>query len=310
MGLVTITEFSAAGWGAPERAAQLAREYCERLEEGDILFFSHPPFPLPAEDQAFLLEVRQTASAVHKNIAYKPDRDRVQGYTKGSGDSEALRRIMQSYSRSVSAFLDSFLLPYAGRWQLDFASYRSVEEQGRDLPISKRNDLLHVDSFPTRPSNGNRILRVFTNLNPERPRVWLTGEPFDALVRAYGADAGVSRLASRARSPFHRMVRRGARAARAIGLPVPRRPLYDEFMLGFHHYLKYNRAFQESCPKSKWEFPPNSTWLVFTDLVPHAVLSGQYAIEQTFLVSRDALLLPEKAPCRVLEKMVNAPVVE
>lgn len=305
MALITISEFTSAGWSQPDRADALARDYCQRLEEGNILYFGAPPFPLPADDQQFLLNVRQTPSGVHKNIAYKPDRDRVIGSTKESGDSDALRRVMRSYSQTVSAFLGKFLLPYTGRWQLDFASYRSIEEEGRDLPVSKRNDLLHVDSFPTRPSNGNRILRVFTNLNPNRPRVWLTGEPFDSLVREYGSDAGVSRLAARARSPVRRMLRG---AARAVALPS--RPPYDEFMLGFHHYLKRNRAFQESSRKSRWEFPPNSTWLVYTDLVPHAVLSGQYALEQTFMISRDALLLPDKAPYRVLEQLAGVSVVD
>lgn len=309
MALIEVHEFSASGWSTPEAQGR-ARWYCERLEEGDILFFPKPPFSLPESDRSFLLNVRQTTSTVHKNIAYKPDRDRVQGFTRGSADGEALRRIMRSYSQSVTSFLADFLLPYAGRWRLDFASYRPIEEEGRTLPIQKRNDLLHVDSFPTRPSNGHRILRVFTNLNPERSRVWLTGEPFDALVRQYGEEAGLERLQTKARSPAHVLFRRVIRLARATGIPLVDRPLYDEFMLAFHHHLKSNRTFQEGGQKSKWEFPPMSTWLVFTDMVPHAALSGQYALEQTFIISREALLEPQKAPYRVLEELTGMPVVD
>ncbi|MGH9328318.1 MAG: Kdo hydroxylase family protein [Terriglobia bacterium] len=309
MALVEVHEFSATGWSTSD-AESLARSYCERLEEGDILFFSTPPFSLPERDQSFLLSVRQTASAIHKNIAYKPDRDRVQGFTPGSAEAEPLRRIMRSYSQAVTGFLADFLLPYRRRWRLDFASFRPIQEEGRTLPIQKRNDLLHVDSFPTRPSNGHRILRVFTNLNPEHSRVWLTGEPFDALVRQYGEAAGLGRLRAKARSPAHAAVRRVTRFARAFGIPLIDRPPYDEFMLGFHHYLKKNREYQERCPKSKWEFPPLSTWLVFTDMVPHAALSGQYALEQTFLIDRQALLRPQKAPYRVLEELAGVPVVD
>ncbi len=74
-------------------------------------------------------------------------------------------------------------------------------------------------------------------------------------------------------------------------------------MLQFHHYMKANAAFQSSCPKYRWEFPPGSTWLVFTDMVPHAVESGQFALEQTVIVPHRALLRPEIAPLAVLERL-------
>jgi hypothetical protein len=80
-------------------------------------------------------------------------------------------------------------------------------------------------------------------------------------------------------------------------------------MLRFHHFLKANREFQETCSRTRWEFPPQSTWLVFTDMVSHAVLSGQFALEQTFIVSKHALVLPEKAPVRVLERLAGCPLV-
>lgn len=308
MALIQVDDFTVTGWASNEAAQGRARGYCERLEEGDILCFSTPPFPLPSEDQAFLLNTRASLSAVHKNVAYKPDRDRVHGADRnGAGE---LRRIMRGYSQAVEGFLERFLIPYAGKWRLDFASFRPLEEEGRALPLRKRNDLLHVDSFPTRPSNGDRILRVFTNLNPDQPRVWLTGEPFDILAKQLAEDGGLRRLRQQSKSPLRPARRNAARLAHAVGLPVVDRPLYDEFMLGFHHYLKGNENYQNTGRKSKWEFPPMSTWLVFTDMVPHAVLSGRYALEQTFLIHRAALLLPEKAPYRVLEELAGFSVVD
>ncbi len=56
------------------------------------------------------------------------------------------------------------------------------------------------------------------------------------------------------------------------------------------------------------EFPPKSSWLVFTDLVGHAVLAGQYALEQTFTVSRQALRQPEQAPVSILERLAGVPL--
>ncbi|HYB40551.1 MAG TPA: Kdo hydroxylase family protein, partial [Candidatus Methylomirabilis sp.] len=60
---------------------------------------------------------------------------------------------------------------------------------------------------------------------------------------------------------------------------------------------------QTSCPKYRWEFPPGSTWLVLTDMVPHAVESGQFALEQTVILPHRALLRPEVAPVTVLERL-------
>ncbi len=306
MELVEISDYSTSGWTLKEEADGRARFYCEKLEEGNILFFRQPPFPLSDEHKQFLLGVRQPNTAHHKNVSYKPGRRRVLGFERGAVDAEKLLEVMDSYSQNVIRFAADFLRPYGRRWQVDFASFRPIEEDGRTLPVRKRNDLLHVDSFPTRPSNGSRILRVFTNLNPNQARVWQTTHPFEMWARKYADAAGLPSLVRRNRSFLRPARRRLLRATRAVGIPLVDRPPYDEFMLHFHHFLKANQEFQAECPKSRWEFPPNSTWLVFTDLVPHAVLSGRYALEQTFLVSREAMLLPEKAPFRVLEELAGA----
>ena len=78
------------------------------------------------------------------------------------------------------------------------------------------------------------------------------------------------------------------------------------FMMGFHHFLKGNLEYQQAAQTERLAFPPASTWLVFTDMVSHAVLSGQYALEQTFIVARESLALPEKAPIAILERIAGA----
>src|SRR5262249_27039104 len=97
-------------------------------------------------------------------------------------DLKTLRNIMRTYSRNVSAFVRTLLSPYAEGVRLDFASFRPVEEQGRKMPLKARNDLVRVDAFPTRPTNGDRILRVFTNIHPTLPRGWVTGDTFNVLA--------------------------------------------------------------------------------------------------------------------------------
>jgi hypothetical protein len=293
-----------AGWGNSEQREARARSYCELLEGGQILMFRELPFELPAEDQKFLLEQEWAELRLHKNVSYRPSEDVLKGVSGRAETVERLRTIFRNYSAAVIDFVAKFLSPYAGKCTVDFSSFRPFEEERRGLPLHKRNDLLHVDAFPSRPTRGGRILRVFTNLNPKKPRIWNTTEDFETLARRYAEDAGLPRFAEE--SWVSRTVQDwGAK----LGFRGMGRTPYDMFMLGFHDYLKENTDFQKGCPKVRLEFPPLATWLVFTDGVAHAVMSGQYALEQTFLVPPKALVAPEQAPYRILERIAGQPLV-
>jgi hypothetical protein len=294
-----------AGWNSPEHSGALGRAYCERLESGEILFFRELPFQFPAEDREFLLTQKWSELRLHKNVSYRPQSDILRGVSGDAATTDRLQFIFRNYSAHVIEFLKVFLAPYAGKWILDFASFRPLEEENRDLPLHKRNDLLHVDAFPTRPTRGGRILRVFTNLNPIRPRVWETTEGFDVLARNYAKDAGLDRIA--ADNSFVAKVLRSV--GPKIGLAQLGRTPYDTFMLRFHDYLKENNAFQADCPKIHLEFPPLATWIVCTDCVAHSVQSGQYAVEQTLLIPPQALVAPQYAPYRILESIAGRPLV-
>src|ERR1700760_2567529 len=172
-----------------------AQWHCDQLEHGKVLFFSHVPFEFPETDRAFLLSQKQTGSRFHKNISYRPTKDLLKGVDKNSPDRERMNAIMRDFSASVTKFVSQFLAPYAGKMKLDFASFRPLEEEGRDLPLHKRNDLLHVDAFPSRPTRGGRIMRIFTNLNPTRARVWNTTEDFASIARKYAKNAGLEKIA-------------------------------------------------------------------------------------------------------------------
>lgn len=273
---------------------QSARWYCDQLEHGKVLSFAKSPFPLPDEDVRFLLSQKQTGSRFHKNISYRPAADLLKGAEAGA-DRERLHSILRNFSRDVTQFVSRFLAPYAGKLQLDFASFRPLEEQGRDLPLHKRNDLLHVDAFPTRPTRGGRILRVFVSINPEAARVWNVGEPFHQFLPKLMEK---QRIAPQ-RNPATAAMRS---IASKIGL-APNRSPYDEYMLFLHDWLKENTDFQTRSPKWELQFAPGACWMVYTDGVPHAVMSGRYALEQTFIVPAQALVSPEVAPVNVLERI-------
>src|ERR1700761_7973559 len=181
--------------------------HCDQLERGKVLFFSHVPFAFPDADREFLLSQKQTESRFHKNISYRPAKDILKGVDEGSPDRERMNTIMRGFSSSVTNFISQFLAPYAGKMKLDFASFRPLEEQGRDLSLHKRNDLLHVDAFPTRPTHGGRILRVFTNVNPDANRIWKITDRFDVLAKQFANDAGLPKYAKQATSPVRPLAR-------------------------------------------------------------------------------------------------------
>ena len=286
------------------------RAWAAQLEAGGVIYFPHTPIPIPPADLEVLLGQKQKDSTLHKNIAYKPNRDELTGVDAKSSPADAvgqLHGIMRRYSKSVEDFLAQFLAPYQRRWTLDYASYRPIEEQGRDLATRKRNDLLHTDAFPTRPTKGWRILRFFHNIHPTRTRDWVTGDPFAKVVGNFApGKLAVPR-------PDGALAKAGKGLAKATGLaglvPQWKRTPYDEFMMQLHNTMKEDGEFQGVCAKEYFQFAPGSSWMVYTETVPHAVLAGQYALEQTFLVDPAAMVTPESAPVRVLEKMAGARLV-
>jgi hypothetical protein len=277
------------------------------LEDGKILFFQGIPYDFPQTDRDFLLQQRQGDSRIHKNISYRPKQDKLRGSASDKPeDVERLHKIMRHFSEEVVRLLTRVLAPYSSQWSLDFASFRPEEENGRNLSLHKRNDLLHVDAFPTRPTRGNRIIRCFTNINPTQSRNWLTTDRFPALAQKFAKEAGLDAIAGSGDSKGSWL----NTLKRAVGLKVIERSAYDKFMLRFHDYLKENADFQANTKKIHIAFPPMATWMCYTDSVPHAVLSGQYALEQTFIIPVRALVSPEKSPIRVLEKMAGRPLAK
>ncbi|HEX3717174.1 MAG TPA: Kdo hydroxylase family protein [Verrucomicrobiae bacterium] len=304
--LVHIDNFKLPpGWSSPVDAAMLSRQCCEHLEDGRILYFDGIPFEFPGEDLQFLLSQRQSGSRLHKNVSFRPRQDVLRGAAGDPADVQRLKTVMRRYSQHVTSFIRHLLMPYTEHFQLDYASFRPEQEEGRDLPVHKRNDLLHFDAFPTRPMHGRRILRCFTNVNPTEGRIWNTTDGFSTLAGKFAADAGLAGFAAHGSPRSNPLVRA---LKKAFGMKAVDHSAYDRFMLRFHDYLKENTDFQQSCPKTRIEYAPGSTWLCYTDSVPHAVLSGQYALEQTFIIPLQALVAPEKSPLRVLEKLAGMPL--
>lgn len=300
--VVEVKNPAAAGGTAD---AERAKSFCAELETGNIIYFPRSPILLTPVDSEFLLGHKQAGSALHKNIAYRPLEDRISGLDKAEvTEAVELRRILREYAQNCTEFLSRFLAPYAGKWKLDFASFRPIEEEGRAARLHARNDLLHFDSFPTRPTNGARILRFFTNINPTKDRVWRTSETFASFAPRVANMAGITP------SVHNGGIAQALRTFASFRWPWTRRPAYDRYMHRCHNAMKESSKFQAEMVKQQWSFPPNSSWMVFTDGVSHAVIRGQYALEQTFLIPQAALMQPQNSPLAILERLTGRQLAE
>ncbi len=223
------------------------------------------------------------------------------GKMSGSGASEAelgmLRGLMQRFATSSKTLLSNLLPSYQASLCQGRTSFRPAEIANRSTSWRKDDTQLHVDSFPSSPVQGKRILRVFSNVNPQREtRDWRLGEPFEAVARRYlpslrGPVPGVSRVLE------------------LTGITKGRRSGYDHLMLQIHDRMKSDPDYQKKAAQISYEFPAGSTWIVFTDQVSHAAMKGQYALEQTFYLPVESMLNPAQAPVRVLERLTGRQLV-
>jgi hypothetical protein len=272
----------------------------EVLETGNVLVLPDAPLTLSAEDRELIQGIRQSGGH-HKNISYTPQQDKVSGLDQTAAPArERLHAILRRYSESAIESAARLLPRYRQRWSLDYASLRPIEEAGTKAAASRNATTCCI---PTHFLHGPLAWR------PD-PAQFLEPASFQA---ARLVDFGPIRKPGRALRQWL-PASGGLRAPRAagrrtvlrrLGLPLADRSDYDEFMLAFHDYLKGNAEFQSNCPKYRLEFQPGAAWMAFTDVVPHAVESGQFAMEQTLIVPRDALAVPERAPIAILEKLAG-----
>jgi hypothetical protein len=191
----------------------------------------------------------------------------------------------------------SLLAHYAPSLEQARTSYRPAEARGRASSWRKDDTRLHVDAFPSTPNQGKRLLRVFSNVNLQgKDRVWRVGEPFEAVARRFspGIAPALPGL---------------ARVLRAVGVTKTLRSPYDHVMLRIHDRMKADADYQRTAPATELHLSPGSTWIVFSDCVSHAVLSGQFMMEQTFLLPVAGMLDPGRSPLRILERVAGHPLL-
>ncbi len=230
-----------------------------------------------------------------KNISLSPDGQTVRGLD-GAGEVEA-GRLMARYAAWAEASVLDLAPGYAGHLERGRTSLRNRPVGGEVLSPRKDDRRLHIDAFASQPTGGRRILRVFSNIDPDgEARLWQVGEPFAAHA---------ARWVGKLRRPLPGE----AWAMQALGVTKSRRTPYDALMLGLHDAAKLDLDYQRNAPRREVAFAAGASWIVFTDSTVHAALAGRHALEQTFYLPVEAMAEPAASPLRVLEGITGKRLV-
>ncbi|AOB31686.1 3-deoxy-D-manno-oct-2-ulosonic acid (Kdo) hydroxylase [Bordetella sp. H567] len=283
-------DFPLRDWSAPGVPA-LAGEASDALEHGRVLHFPLLGFHLLEEETA-LLDPALTHPK-RKNISLSAGG--VSGSVATGAQLALLHGLLRRYRDQASTLLDALFPRYRDARHTPATSLR-LHAIGSWQPSWRKDDRrLLVDAFPSRPIHGERILRVFTNIHPDpkQVRAWRVGEPFEEVARRY---------LPRLDRPWRPMM---AALMHRVGITKRRRTEYDHLMLQLHDQMKRDEAYQRGGVWLDVGFRPGSSWICFSDQVPHAAMSGQFMLEQTWMVPLSAMALPELAPVRVLERLTG-----
>lgn len=287
--MTDIVSLPISSWNQPASAEDQVRAIQE-LERGSVLLFPTLDFPLEEGETAFL---SPDVVAQRKSVSFDLSSGALRGTTAAGEARELLHGMMKRYADSSRNLLRNLLPHYNAGLHQARTSFRPVEIEGRTTSWRKDDTRLHVDSFPATPTHGTRILRVFTNVNPNgKSRRWRLGESFEDVARHYlpsvrGPVPGSSFLLD------------------LLHITKKRRSAYDHYMLRIHDGMKANAQYQSEVSQRVHEFAPGSTWIVFTNQVSHAAMVGQHAFEQTFHLPVIAMRDPAQSPLRILERLLD-----
>ena len=269
-------------------------EWTAALEAGKVLYFPRLGFAVQPEEQALLRE--DTLAPKSRNVSLGAD-----GVLKGAAgsaqDQQALAAMVGRFRQQALQLVDDLLPEYKGQLRVAPTSFRPKQVETRAQSVRADDQRMHVDAFPSRPSYGERLLRVFTNLNPHGvPRVWRVGEDFETIARRFLPQAKPYRLWQ-------------AKLLNAVHATKSLRSEYDHLMLQLHDLMKFDEQYQKNGTQVTVPFPPGSVWVCFSDQATHAVMSGQFMMEQTLYLPPGKEVDPQASPLAILTRLMGRPLV-
>lgn len=283
----TLEEIDLKSWDS-SISQNMQKRAVQALEEGKVLYFPSLAFKLNPEERQFLSP--EMVDPKRKNISYDLRHDNLGGALWSGDESLLLKAMMKRYALASCGLLEKLIPHYTSHLIQAKTSFRPVEIFGRKSSVRKDDTRLHVDAFPSNPTKGQRILRIFCNINPDgKPRTWRLGEPFEDVVKKF-ADKSPSPILG---LPY---------LLKLLKITKDLRTPYDHYMLHMHNKMKEDDHYQKVVSQEEILFPAGGSWIVYTDQVSHAAMAGQHVLEQTFHLPVKGLDNEATAPLRVLEK--------
>lgn len=285
-----LVELDLADWSAavPNEA------WIAALEAGKVLYFPRLAFELLDGEDALLTPALLSPDV--RNISLDAN-GQIKGVVGGADVQRAAAAMVGRFRAQAQQLVHGLLPQYTEALRYAPTSYRPAQVESRVQSWRADDRRMHVDSFPSRPNYGERILRVFTNANPHgKPRVWRVGEPFEDVA---------GRFLPRAK-PYSRWQ---AKVLHKLHVTKSLRSEYDHLMLQLHDNMKSDLDYQKNAPQQTMPFPPGSVWVCFSDQTSHAVESGQYMLEQTLHLPASRQYNPDASPLAILRRLTGRPLV-
>ncbi|KNH08954.1 hypothetical protein BRCH_00491c [Candidatus Burkholderia brachyanthoides] len=265
------------------------------VENGKVLYFPNLRFAIEGGEQALLDPA--IVDPKRKNISLVPNGGALNGVLGDNVMQSAVRSLIKRYQDNACSLVDALFPEYDGKLRVAPTSLRLHQVETRETSWRKDDSRLHVDAFPSRPNYGERILRVFTNINTQgAPRVWRVGEPFEDMAKRFLPEI-------KAQAPG------SAWLMNLLHITKTPRSAYDHLMLHLHDAMKADLDYQKTSPQETMPFPPCSVWVCFSDQTSHAVMSGQFMMEQTFFLPVKSMVRPDHAPLGILERLKGRALV-
>ncbi len=197
-------------------------------------------------------------------------------------DAEEFRAFLKEFYKAAACAVgralgleDSSLTP-------DRVTWRPNELATTVRRWNARDDLFHLDSFPSRPALGRRILRLFYNASYSDCVVWSHTFNIDYYIRNYIYDS------------------------KALDQGSPAGGFSDSLMAQIHDQMKREEEFQEKAPRILHSFAPGEAWIVLSDTCLHSFLRGDWLMDVSWFTSASWLTQSKWSPKSCFERLALA----
>jgi hypothetical protein len=286
-----------------DKIKTMTQEYCEELEDAHVLQLDDSDIGLSKDEISFLSKNKFRRKDLFKPITWKNRDEEIDNY-KASNDGDKLSQIMKKYSQAITASLSKILMPYKlANKALLTEFFPSITKENKQA--------FNYDFLPNHNINGSRILRFYTNISMDKFYKFKMPANFKGIVDKFGGKKSLVFPSLKGNSLKEKIGIKMKKLARSAGFSIGSTSPYDNFMMKLHKFIKKpKQEIKEMLGDNHLSFAPLTSWAVFSDGYFLDNSCKENILEQVFIIPKQALLNPEKAPLGLLERVTEKIMVE